>query len=138
MRKRARTSEQGSSKESEVRRRLGDIATKVQTAADATAGVLTGRNVEDAVHHYSEIYGEILLGMHHRIEALEGSMKSLESLLAETEACVRQANFVLDESRRLALECRAAAAKTWRVRTLSSAAMLIAVLSLAVAAWSIW
>lgn len=41
------------------------------------AGSLTGRNLEQKIQEYTSVYGEILLGMHNRLNDLERENKAL-------------------------------------------------------------
>lgn len=88
-----------------VVRRLGE---KVQTAT----ATLSGKNIEQQVAEHSELYTQVLLGLHRDLEAQD---KRLSDFASDAEALKRQV------------------ASMGRTRLLAIAALVAAVASLAIA-----
>lgn len=57
----------------------------VTDSINQMAGSLTGRNLEQKIHEYTSVYGEILLGMHNRLNDMEREVRSLRKELKQQQ-----------------------------------------------------
>ena len=72
----------------------------VTESINQMAGSLTGRNLEQKIQEYTSVYGEILLGMHNRLNDLERESKSLRKEVSQQYRRISSLENKLSEERR--------------------------------------
>lgn len=72
----------------------------VTESINQMAGSLTGRNLEQKIQEYTSVYGEILLGMHNRLNDLERESKSLRKEVSQQHRRISSLENKLSEERR--------------------------------------
>lgn len=72
----------------------------VTDSINRMAGSLTGRNLEQKIQEYTSVYGEILLGMHNRLNDLERESKSLRKEVSQQHRRLSSLQNKLSEERR--------------------------------------
>jgi predicted RNase H-like nuclease (RuvC/YqgF family) len=63
------------------------------------AGSLTGKNLEQKIQEYTSVYGEILLGMHNRLNDLERQVKSLRKEVSRQHRQIQSLESKITEKR---------------------------------------
>ncbi len=70
-----------------------------------TLGKISGKNIEDKISEYSEIYGEILLGMNREIETdrrlIRESRAEMDQIFQQTKNIQASISENIDELRKL-------------------------------------
>lgn len=93
-----------------------DIFGEVRRRTQEAKGTFTGANVADQVAEYSELYTQVLLGLH---RDLQSGLEHLEERTSQIEALQHEV------------------ASLRKLNTIVSASLIIAVVSLGVAIWSL-
>jgi len=98
-------------------------------------GKLTGKELEDKIGQYSEVYGEVLLGMHRELESqkklLHDYRRDMSSLIDEA----RRLNKEFESDRRNLQERLASLEKRVKAQSIGLVVLLIICLGLGVLVW---
>ena len=115
---------------------IGQAAGAARDKVTETAATVMGTTVEKTVTEYSELYTQVLLGMHKHLEALQTSVvtmaKTTDAAKAETAALRTEAASLKTDV--AALREQVQALQRWRM--LAMVAALIAVIALAGVVWT--
>jgi len=122
---------------------LGDLQKRLaHLQAHATAGLdtISGKAIEDKVREYSEVYGEVLLGLHRDLESLRSIVQRFQSetsgLAVTMGGLSRLAQDLNEKSMSMENDLADQAKKTQRLRLLCIFSYVFA-FGLMVAVWLI-
>jgi len=90
------------------------------------AGSLTGRNLDQKIQEYTSVYGEILLGMHNRLNDIEKETKSLRKEVIQQHKKIDRLEHQLTDIR---------SGKSQTARRLSILSIVFALASFAMTLW---
>jgi hypothetical protein len=110
-------------------RRIGVGASKSShKLAKAVTGAtdrITGKAVEERIDEYSEIYGEILVGMH----------RELQEHKSQVSEAVKEMRSLLDEARKISNELRAPYRPIRRAYSFAITSIVLSLLAIGASIW---
>lgn len=122
-------------------RKAAESTHKLSGAVADTRDRLTGRAVEEKLDEYSEVYGEVLLGMHREIQAHKDLIRDFTdeapTVLREAKSVLEEMKPVLRQAKSVLAELKQRNREITRTFVLAFCACILASIAIGVAIWTL-